>query len=217
MTSQTNSTEPDECDNCQLSLRWIDGDDHEEQFRKLRDCHSANCDKKICDENANRCFSRKMCDYCANYFCSNHTQTCEECNYDFCAKCKRFSRDPSDRMCNKCFVRETLNLEPDTKFSDSESEEESHSDREPLFVKNPFNDNSIERACQLSDLLRRIYSDDSLTDAQRRERIYNRCIVEWQDDLAYRVIDGRSEPKSSQINRKGEHVSEPASKKIKTK
>jgi hypothetical protein len=130
----------------------------------------------------------------------------------------RFNRDPSNQMCNECFVRETLNLEPNTKFSDSESEEESHSDRETPFVKaDPFNDNSVECACRLSEFLRAIYTDDSLTDGQRRERIYNRCIVEWQDDLAYSVLDGRSEPKSSQINRIGEHVSEPASKKIKTK
>jgi hypothetical protein len=99
-----------------------------------------------------------------------------------CNDCGDDVLDPEKKWCNHCYKVQT-NAD-DSKSEDSESKDA------------PINGGAI---IEHADKMYEIYMNTKLGESERRLRIYNLCILAWQEQLSSQVLNTRSEPPRDQI------------------
>ena len=193
------------CENCTQHISSVtadndDDNDVDDKPRRLKKCFFFGCKKQICVDEE-ECTSRRGCEVCGQTYCFDHTRGCEMCDLTFCRSCRRFDRDSEHQMCNECYKRESHNLEPKTKLPDSEDEA-----FESLYGKQ-----AVDDAIELSETLHRIYADETLEDHERRRRLFNIIVREFQPCLSEqeRKNENRCEPDCSNIDRHGKLIVPP--------
>lgn len=114
--------------------------------------------------------------------------TCVICENEFCESHSEVCNECDLLHCNECYV----------KHREKEDWEKRQRNRAGVLMYDMFRDT---------------YMDSSLSDCERRERVYNLCILEWQKKLEPDEFNKRSEPFAEDIYTNGSLV--PSAKRAK--
>jgi len=198
-----------ECYNCERDQGGEEGDEP----IKLKLCRVAKCENKICaGGDARDCYHRRVCEGCQHSFCEDHVKYCAECDGPWCKECMRFTHDDRDMYCNTCFKRLSRNLEPKTEFSESEDCDADNLNRSHGSTSSDetIEDESLtDNRVKFYDELRDIYLNNDLLDFERRHRIFNLCIREWQQSIPIGGFENRGEPNRVRVSDIGQLLPAP--------
>ena len=181
------------CNGCRQKQRERDVESDEE-FGTLTRCPVAACEEMLC--HSDDCQTNK-CVTCEWRVCESHQRKCEHCDSHYCTECRRFNLDREHKVCNPCWRELALSLRcQEVALSDVESSIDDDDDDDGVM--------DMSR-CEVA-ALRRAYANSSLSEAVRRQTVYNICVKRWQSSLSAEELALRAEPRAEHINADGEVV-----------